>query len=117
MKLSHIGEAALNQQMSSQRCHPHMAPIDTVGPNGPHPRVLKELNSVIAPTLCGISELSYSLVTLYLAWIQDVLNDRKQCVILEAEKSGFINVGPILFLAFINGGLTKLQTGQKAKLV
>ena len=46
MKLSHIAEAALNQQMSSQRCHPHMAPIDTVGPDGPHPRVLKELNSV-----------------------------------------------------------------------
>ena len=40
-----------------------------------------------------------------------------QYVILEAEKSGFINVGAILFLAFINGGLTKLQTGQKAKLV
>ena len=54
MKLSHIAEAALNQQMSSQRCHPHMAPIDTVGPDGPHPRVLKELNSVIAPSLCGI---------------------------------------------------------------
>ena len=54
MKLSHIAEAALNQQMSSQRCHPHMAPIDTVGPDGPHPRVLKELNSVIAPALCGI---------------------------------------------------------------
>ena len=40
-----------------------------------------------------------------------------QAIILEAEKSGFINVGPILFLAFINGGPTKLQTGQKAKLV
>ena len=63
------------------------------------------------------SELPYSVVTLYLGWIQDVLNNRQQCVILEAEKSGIINVGPILFLAFINGGLTKLQTGQKAKLV
>ena len=40
-----------------------------------------------------------------------------QCVILEDENSGFINVGAILFLAFIDGGLTKLQTGQKAKLV
>ena len=65
----------------------------------------------------AFSELPYSVVTLYLGWIQDVLNNRQQCVILEAEKSGFINVGPILFLAFINGGLTKLQTGQKAKLV
>ena len=46
MKLSHIAEAALNQ-MSGQRCHPHMAPINTVGPDGPHPRVLKELSSVI----------------------------------------------------------------------
>ena len=65
----------------------------------------------------AFSELPYSVVTLYLGWIQDVLNNRQQCVILEAEKSGFINVGPILFLAFINGGLTKLKTGQKAKLV
>ena len=65
----------------------------------------------------AFSELPYSVVTLYLGWIQDVLNNRQQCVILEAEKSGFINVGPILFLAFINGGLAKLQTGQKAKLV
>ena len=31
-----------------------------------------------------------------------------QCVILEDENSGFINVGAILFLAFIDGGLTKL---------
>ena len=31
-----------------------MAPINTVGPDGPHPRVLKELNSVIASALCGI---------------------------------------------------------------
>ena len=54
MKLSHNAEEALNQQMSSQRCHPHMAPIDTVCPAGPNPRVLKELNSVIAPALCGI---------------------------------------------------------------
>ena len=68
--------------------------------------------------LCvAFSELPYSVVTLSLGWIQDVLNNRQQCVILEAEKSGFINVGPILFLTFINGGLTKLQTGQKAKLV
>ena len=54
MKLSHIAEAALYQQMSSQRCHPLMAPIDTVGPDGPHPRVLKEVNSVIAPAFRGI---------------------------------------------------------------
>ena len=53
MKLSHIAKAALNQQMSGQRCHPHMAPIDTVGPGGPHPRVSKELSSAIAPALCG----------------------------------------------------------------
>ena len=60
---------------------------------------------------------TYAIYRYTLGWIQDVLNNRQQCVILEAEKSGFINVGPILFLAFINGGLTKLQTGQKAKLV
>ena len=54
MNLSHIAEAALNQQMSGQRCHPHMAPIDPVGPDGPHPRALKELSSVIAAALCGI---------------------------------------------------------------
>ena len=54
MKLSHIAEAALNQQMYGQPCHPHMAPIDTVGPDGPHPRVSKDLSSVIAAALCGI---------------------------------------------------------------
>ena len=60
---------------------------------------------------------NYAIDRYTLGWIQDVLNNRQQCVILEAEKSGFINVGPILFLAFINDGLTKLQNGQKAKLV
>ena len=54
MKLSYIAEAALNQQMSSKRCRPHVAPIDTVGPDGPHPRELKELSSVIAAALFGI---------------------------------------------------------------
>ena len=33
----------VNQQMSNQRCHPLGAPIDTVAPDGPHPRVLKEV--------------------------------------------------------------------------
>ena len=65
----------------------------------------------------AFSELPYSVVTLYLGWIQDVLNNRQQCVILEAEKSGIINVGPILFLAFITGGLTKQQTGLKVVLL
>ena len=54
MKLSHIAEAGLNQQMYGQRCHPHMAPVDIVDPDDPHPRVLKELSSVIALALCGI---------------------------------------------------------------
>ena len=38
----------------SKRCRPHVAPIDTVGPDGPHPRELKELSSVIAAALFGI---------------------------------------------------------------
>ena len=65
MKLSHIGEAALNQQMSSQRCHPLMAPVDIFGPDGLHPRVLKEVNSVIAPAFCGIFRAPLYVVTLY----------------------------------------------------
>ena len=35
------------------------------------------------------------------------------CVILQAEKSGFINIEPILFLAFINGGLTNCKLVKK----
>ena len=42
-----------------------MAPIDTVGPDGPHPRVLKEVNSVIAPAFCGIFRAPLYVVTLY----------------------------------------------------
>ncbi|CAB3993333.1 Hypothetical predicted protein, partial [Paramuricea clavata] len=75
MKLAHIAEIAQRQQISDQRYYPHMPQIDitvegvrrllsslkpykAAGPDSLHPRVLKELSTIIAPALCKIFRTS-----------------------------------------------------------
>ena len=45
-------------------------PYKAVGPDGLHPRMLKELSSVIAPVLCGIFRASLQFGVLPLDWKQ-----------------------------------------------
>ena len=85
MKLKLITEAARYQQTPGQNCHLCMAPFDitvegvrkllsnlnpykAVGADIIHPRVLKELSSVIAPALCNIFRASLQFIVVPSDW-------------------------------------------------
>ena len=75
MKLKHLAKAALNHHLPGQDHYPDMPPISitvegvrkllssinphkAVGPDGLHPRVLKELSTQISPALCNVFRAS-----------------------------------------------------------